>query len=818
LVEPVNFEFQSFQFRFVSSIDELFGKEMVKIAGLIAHFERASRSNARSPAQTTPLALIRKDSFFRRQSTFSPKKDRIYRQNGSALLFASANNGDLFSAGSDAESDDNSESAALFEPLSPQSLTADSPASRTADSTRPPNGPKFKILSASVRHPDDNNNGDDDDDQDEDNDDDVDDDDHSDSADSLRELIATEHTYAARLGVLVDDVLLVVRERHLMTDAQCRVVFGNIEQVRECAARFLAAVAAPSSAARPAMRNPKAAVARSLTTTHAMIAAVRPPTIDALCAAFAAAGMQEPLARYVQGYSDAVTTLEALAHDSPELRQLVERHGAIDLLVEPVQRVSRHALLLRAVLAAAPEPNEALAALLASVETTARRVDESLRSAEARRRVQQIERSFGQGGTTLPARATRILLKEGTVRASEQQSFTLYLFDDALVVAVRAANRPLALKRIFMLESTVARNHAHKDQCTVSVVDRHGSLQLRCVSAAQRREWAVAIESAAAATGANRTALVASLQFDEASGWKIAAAPGDDADDDDAHCTANSTLRRGDLRVDFVLDKHNRAMPAVIGLHNFGSGGGGGSPMAAAPSPSQLRRGVLRRVTRRRRLLVADTTGIAAGTIRRALAGNQLQSTIGVGARPGLQRKLSPIIPHASAVKSVAATPTRPTAKRTPLSPVVMPSKANRADVVHGTPPKATPRRKSAAKAATLPYSFKGDTGDGKENAIDTFLAELDRLQAATASTAPLAAARAIAAASSTTSGVSTPPRKSKAYREQRSELVGMLRELVSEHDELMPADAAAMPQTPRTRAKQMQKLQKDWVKLERFG
>jgi hypothetical protein len=791
---------------------------MVKIAGLIAQFERASRPNARSPVSNTPLALIRKDSFFRRQSTFSPKKDRIYRQNGSALLFASANNGDLFSAGSDADvdSDDDSDSQALFEPMSPQSANPDSPASRAADSTFQRNGPKFKILSASVRRPTDDN---DDDDDDNNNDEDVDDQDDDDqdedndngdaNTDALRELIATERTYAARLDVLVDDVLRAVRERHLMTDEQCHVVFGNIEQVRECATRFLAAVA-QSTTARSTTRNPKAAVSRSLTTTHAMIAAVRPPTIDALCAAFTAAGMQEPLARFVQGYSDAVTALEALAHESPELRQLVERHGAVDLLVEPVQRVSRYALLLRAVLAAAPVPSEALAALLASVEAMARRVDESLRSAEARRRVQQIERSFGQGGTTLPARAARILLKEGTVRASEQQSFTLYLFDDALVVAVRAANKPLALKRIFMLESTVARNHAHKDQCSVSVVDRHGSLQLRCVSAAQRREWAVAIESAAVATGANRAALVASLQFDEVGGWKIAATADGASDADDEHCAANSTLRRGDLRVDFVLDKHNRAMPAVIGLHNFG----GGSPMVA-PSPS--RRGVLRRVTRRRRLLAADASGVAAGTIRRALASNQLQSTVGAGARPSMQRKLSPIIPHVTSV-----TPSRPTStQRTPLSPVVMTSKANRADVVHGTPPKATPRRKSA-KAATLPYSFKGTNDDGKENVIDTFLAELDRLQAATASTAtpsPTPAARAIAAAGgSSTSGVSTPPRKSKAYREHRSELVGLLRELVTENDELMPTAETAMPQTPRTRAKQMQKLQKDWVKLERFG
>jgi hypothetical protein len=796
---------------------------MVKIAGLIAQFERASRTNGRSTASNTPLKLIRKDSFFRRQSTFSPKKDRVYRQNGSALLFAAAHSGDLFSAGSDSDSDSDFDSDQLFEPDSPQLLNSDSSASRAADSTTSPNGPKFKILSATVREHGDQDDDDNDTDSDNDDDDDV----ELSNASALRELIATEHTYAARLDVLVNDVLAVVRRRNLMSDSQCATVFGNIEQVRECAARFLAAVA--QSTARPAStRNPKAAVSRSLTTTHAMIAAVRPPTIDALCAAFAAAGMQEPLARYVQGYSDAVTALETLAHTSPELKQLVERHDAVDLLVEPVQRVSRHALLLRAVAAAAREPNDALVSLLASVEMTARHVDESLRKAEERRRVQQIERSFGDGGTTLPERASRVLLKEGTVRVNEQQSFTLYLFDDALVVAVRAANKPLALKRIFMLESTVARNHAHKDQCSVSVVDRHGSLQLRCVSAAQRREWAVAIESAAAATGANRSALIASLQFDEVDGWKMSNTTDDDTDDndDDAHRAANSTLRRGNLRVDFVLDKDNRAMPPVIGLHNFGS-------------PSQLqqqqqqqllqqaRRGVLRRMTRRRRLMTtADASGVAADTIRRALASNQLQSTVGAGARPALQRKLSPIIKHET---SAAATTSRPTTKRTPLSPVVMPSKANRADVVHGTPPKSTPRRKSA-KPATLPYSFKkSDTDDGKENAIDTFLAELDRLQMATAAAAAAAAdvparhtsaaTRAIAASSST-SGVSTPPRKSKEYRERRSELIGLLRELVSEHDELMPSatNVVDMPQTPRSRAKQMQKLQKDWVKLERFG
>jgi hypothetical protein len=232
---------------------------MVKIAGLIAHFERASRSNARSPVQNTPLALIRKDSFFRRQSTFSPKKDRIYRQNGSALLFAvGQQRRSVFRRLRCRFRFDDSDSEALFEPMSPQSPNADSPASRAADSTFEKNGRKFKILSASVRQPTDNNDDDDDDEDDDGDDDEIDDEDnnyHDNSdelpnASALRELIATERTYAARLDVLVDDVLLVVRERHLMSDEQCRTVFGNIEQVRECAARFLAAVA--QSTARPA--------------------------------------------------------------------------------------------------------------------------------------------------------------------------------------------------------------------------------------------------------------------------------------------------------------------------------------------------------------------------------------------------------------------------------------------------------------------------------------------------------------------------------------------------------------------------------------
>jgi hypothetical protein len=603
---------------------------MVKISHLIEKFERNSSQSSRArTARASPSPskhAVRKDSFYRRTSTFSPLKDRTYRQNGSSLLFA---HHELFSAGSDADTDssDNDDVLDGADVASHGSSTAvkarhfesDELGAPLASQTREENSKKplraFQIFAASVKSSpaheqadddDDDDNDDDNDDNDDDDDDDDDDDNDNEtdgasdqasdnpseavdrSADSLRELVATERTYAARLAVLVDVVLATARERRLMTDLQFATVFNNVEDVRDCTSRFLAALDAASSAPSGATRNPKAMVPRSLTTTQAMIAAVQPPSIDALCGAFASANVQTPLTLYVQGYADAVALLEALTLVSAELKQLVERTDAISLLVEPVQRVSRYALLLRAV-AAEHGASERLAALLTSAEAMAHCVDDALRAAEARRRTQQIEASFGPAGTTLPSRADRVLLKEGTVRVDAHSSNTLYLFDDALLVAVRgAANKPPTLKRIFMLDSTVARNNAHKDKNTLSVVDRHGSLQLRCVSSVQRREWAVAIEAAADATGADRSELVASLQFDdESGGWKcvgtVRNADADaDADADDAHLSANGALRRGDLRADFVLDKDNRAMPAVIGLHNFASQPTGAAAAAAA--------------------------------------------------------------------------------------------------------------------------------------------------------------------------------------------------------------------------------------------
>jgi hypothetical protein len=146
-----------------------------------------------------------------------------------------------------------------------------------------------------------------------------------------------------------------------------------------------------------------------------------------------------------------------------------------------------------------------------------------------------------------------------------------------------------------------------------------------------------------------------------------------------------------------------------------------------------------------------------------------------------------------------------------------MKSSANRADVVHGTPPKSRPTKAAAPQAKVMPSQQQD------ENAIDAFLQEIDRLQQQQQQQ-PQSVVVVRTAASSLASApkdCDTPPRNSKAYRDRRSELVGLIRELVIEHDDPLAAPAPASsstPQTPRSRAKQLAKLQKDSTRLERFG
>jgi hypothetical protein len=242
-------------------------------------------------------------------------------------------------------------------------------------------------------------------------------------------------------------------------------------------------------------------------------------------------------------------------------------------------------------------------------------------------------------------------------------------------------------------------------------------------------------------------------------------------------------------------------MPAVIGLHNFASQPTAAAAAAAAAAHATVGRGVLRRIARRRKL---DARGelAAAGTLRAGSAASTPARASNAA------RKLSPIIRHSGAA-----------AARQPLSPLVMKSSANRADVVHGTPPKSR-QTKAAAPQAKLTSSQQD------ENAIDAFLQEIDRLQQQQQQhpqSGPNVVAVRTAASSlaSAPKDCDTPPRNSKAYRDRRSELVGLIRELVIEHDEPLAAPAPASssaPQTPRSRAKQLAKLQKDSTRLEQFG
>ena len=102
---------------------------------------------------------------------------------------------------------------------------------------------------------------------------------------------------------------------------------------------------------------------------------------------------------YVNNYAESQETLKKLREDRPALDvflrhcELCEGARVSDLMISPVQRVPRYALLLRAIEKVTPPDGGSLPGLrtaLAGVEAVAQDINESFRRAEARARVCEI--------------------------------------------------------------------------------------------------------------------------------------------------------------------------------------------------------------------------------------------------------------------------------------------------------------------------------------------------------------------------------------------------------------------------------------------
>ena len=215
----------------------------------------------------------------------------------------------------------------------------------------------------------------------------------------LRELIATERTYAARLALLAR-----IARRAALEPSLHSAVFGELAGVQQCATALLDLLderddnnnnnnninnnnnndnnnqrsgdessdnessdddnetsdnensdneSSDNDKQRAMARRPIGSArqqkcsTRALTTTHAMMAAERVPPLSVVVAAFEQLDLATPYSAYVRAYAHAVAALEAAAVDSPTLRTLITQTDVVDLLVEPVQRVSRHAMILR---------------------------------------------------------------------------------------------------------------------------------------------------------------------------------------------------------------------------------------------------------------------------------------------------------------------------------------------------------------------------------------------------------------------------------------------------------------------------------------
>jgi hypothetical protein len=218
----------------------------------------------------------------------------------------------------------------------------------------------------------------------------------------------------------IKEMLIPLRERNLVDKETCNSIFANVEAILAASQRFLQAVASRAATLTASRRSPiPAGGPRFLprntpaTTTPQSARPVRSTTVEqiantqvhslaALLDALDTLDVDALYTPYIENFNNAVGALERATSQHAAVRAIATRVGAADLLIEPVQRLARYTMMLRALHTSCAQQHlnqqldadangecdiinsgdlARLARALEHVESVARRVDDSLRRA-----------------------------------------------------------------------------------------------------------------------------------------------------------------------------------------------------------------------------------------------------------------------------------------------------------------------------------------------------------------------------------------------------------------------------------------------------
>lgn len=232
-------------------------------------------------------------------------------------------------------------------------------------------------------------------------------------------------------------------------------------------------------------------------------------------------------ASYVNGYEASQELLRRLREERPQLDaffrhcELCEGGRISDFMIQPVQRVPRYALLLRAIEKVTAPSDGSLGGIrtaLAGVEAVALDINESFRRAEARARVLEIAAHIEGISAEELVTPHRFFVKDGPLdkkynhsqfRLSEWNAYHFFLFSDLLLyTTLPSAKGFCKLKYSLPLHDTdvadVAQaqvDHAFEVRGPVK------AFVVRAASAADKAAWMTAIADTKAALTKNSATL-----------------------------------------------------------------------------------------------------------------------------------------------------------------------------------------------------------------------------------------------------------------------------------------------------------------------
>lgn len=232
-------------------------------------------------------------------------------------------------------------------------------------------------------------------------------------------------------------------------------------------------------------------------------------------------------ASYVNGYEASQELLRRLREERPQLDsffrhcELVEGGRISDFMIQPVQRVPRYALLLRAIEKVTAPSDGSLSGIrtaLAGVEAVALDINESFRRAEARARVLEIAAHIEGISAEELVTPHRFFVKDGQLdkkynhsqfKLSEFNSYHFFLFSDLLLYTTSLSAKGFCkLKYSLPLhESDVADVAQSQVEHAFEIRGPVKAFVVRAASAADKAAWMTAIADTKAALTKNSATL-----------------------------------------------------------------------------------------------------------------------------------------------------------------------------------------------------------------------------------------------------------------------------------------------------------------------